>query len=573
MWLGIKIPGMIAPGTLVQFMGMFWAPIIAAAAIALWWLLASRARWLDRVLILLVFLGGAALTWYLAHPSVAFMGLILTGLPWVLTAWVAWLLVTPFAGRAIRMPGLALVILLVFSYWTLVRLDGVYGSFDAQTSWRWMPTTEAQYLASEKPRTELIASAASAGALTLQPGDWPGFRGPNRDGKLSGVRIATDWQKDPPKQLWRHAVGPGWGSFCVIGDRLYTQEQRGEKEAVVCYDAGTGKEIWIHSDPARFEEMISGPGPRGTPTFVEGKIYSFGGNGMLDCLDAATGKEIWTRDVKEDLREEMDEKNKSKPKVPMWGFAASPLVVQGIVTVYAGGPEGQGVMAYDAAAGKPVWSAGHGRLGYCSTQLSRLGGVEQLLISTDVGVTAFEPSNGKVLWEHEWPTTQIVRITQPTVLSDTDLLIGTGMGVGTRRVHVTHDHDAWKADEVWTTKAVKPYFNDMVVYQGNAFGFDGPMITCVNLEDGKSRWRERGYGSGQALLLEDQGILLLTSERGDVGLVEAKPQYHELAKFKAFEAKTWNHPVIAHGKLFLRNGEEAACYELKTEHAELTVSR
>src|SRR5205814_9602292 len=202
-----------------------------------------------------------------------------------------------------------------------------------------------------------------------------------------------DWQQHPPQLLWRHRVGPGWSSFAVVGTRLYTQEQRGEDEVVVCYDTDSGAELWVHQDSARFTEVVAGPGPRATPTFHDGKLYALGAAGRLNCLDAATGRALWSRDIVAD----------SGAKVPQWGFAASPLVAAGVVTVFAGGPEGKSVLGYDAGTGDVAWSAGMGEFSYCSTQLSRLAGVDQLLVSTEKGVTAFDPSPGTVLWQHDWP--------------------------------------------------------------------------------------------------------------------------------------------------------------------------
>jgi outer membrane protein assembly factor BamB len=397
-------------------------------------------------------------------------------------------------------------------------------------------------------------AAADAEVLTLQPGDWPGFRGAERDGCLKGVRIATDWKLQAPRQLWRHRIGPGWSSFAVVGTHLYTQEQRGEDEAVVCYHTDTGKELWSHVDPARFTEVVAGPGPRATPTFHAGKVYAQGAAGVLNCLDAATGKSLWSRDIVAD----------SGAKVPQWGFAGSPLVAGDVVMVFAGGPEGKSVLGYHTSSGEPAWSAGEGELSYCSPQLAHLGGVEQVLIATDAGLTSFHPVRGDVLWQHRWPVVKMARIVQPAVLDATDVLVGTGFNAGTRRVRVKRDGDDWSGqDVIWETKAIKPYYNDLVIYQGHLYGFDGSFLTCVSLEDGAGRWRARGYGNGQVLLLTDQGLLLVLGEKGEVALVEAKSEAHkELARFQAIEGKTWNHPVIAHGKLFVRNGEEMACYEL-----------
>jgi outer membrane protein assembly factor BamB len=304
----------------------------------------------------------------------------------------------------------------------------------------------------------------------------------------------------------------------------------------------------------RFTEIVSGPGPRATPTFHEGKLYALGATGRLNCLDPLTGNVVWSQDIMAD----------SGAKAPTWGFSASPLVAHGIVTVFAGGPQ-KSVLGYDAASGKLAWSAGDDKLSYCSLHPTQLAGVEQVVIATGAGLTAYDPARGQILWQHGWSAGEdMARVIQPTVLSDSDLLIGTGMGMGTRRLHLERKDNTWKAEEVWTSKAINPYFNDVVVHQGHLYGFDGSFLTCVNLDQGKRTWKARGYGNGQILLLADQDLLLVLSEQGEAALVEANPQAHkELARFQAIEGKTWNHPVLARGKLFVRNGEEAACYELK----------
>jgi outer membrane protein assembly factor BamB len=257
----------------------------------------------------------------------------------------------------------------------------------------------------------------------------------------------------------------------------------------------------------------------------------------------------------------------SGAKVPQWGFSSSPLVAAGVVLVFAGGPDGKSVLGYHAASGEPAWSAGEGQLSYSSPHLAHLGGVEQALMATDAGLTSLDPASGTVLWKHAWEAKGMARIVQPALVGDTDVLIGTGMSFGTRRISVRRDGDGWAAArEVWTKTAIKPYFNDLVVNQGHLYGFDDNFFTCVRLEDGKGRWRARGYGNGQVLLLADQGVLLVLSEEGEVALVAANPERHEeLGKFKALEGKTWNHPVIAHGKLYVRNGAEVACFELTEE--------
>jgi outer membrane protein assembly factor BamB len=558
-WLVITIPQWIAPGTRVQLNMMIYGAMGGAAAIAAWWLFASRARWIDRLLVLLYFAVTAVAAYPLYHPTFIFRnyGPIVRGLPLATTLWVVWLAISPRLNRPVRLLGLLAAIELAWCYCACLRIDGVDGSFDPAVSWRWSATAEDRFLAELKQKGPAAPATivGDAAPLKLQAGDWPGFRGSNRDSRLANVRIATEWKAHQPRELWRHNIGPGWSSFAVVGERIYTQEQRGDEEAVVCYDAATGKEWWAHVDTARFFETIGGPGPRATPTFDNGRLYTLGAKGTLNCLDPATGKSLWSKDILADSGRE---------KPPEWGFASSPLVVRGLVLVFAGGPGGKSVLAYRASSGDLAWSAGNGTESYSSLHQATIDKVEQVLFSSSVGLTSFDPTNGRILWQDDWDLKDMAPIAQPAFVSDSEIVYGNQKD-GARRLRVSHTNDKWVVDNVWEndTQAIKPYYNDLVVYKDHIYGFDGSFLTCVNLADGKRQWKARGYGNGQVVLLADQGLLLVSSEKGQAALVEANPKEHkELARFQAIEGKTWNHPVVAHGKLFIRNGEQIACFEL-----------
>lgn len=551
--------GELSPGKF--FFSYVIMPLAATAGLLLWWLSFSRVRWSDRALVVGVYAALAAAAVAICGQDFPLMALVLYALPVVNSVWVGWLFVSPWMAWPLRRSLLIGSLALTFGSFMLLRVDGMDGAFNSTFNWRWTPTPEERLLAdlSRSPQSASAAVVTAENAdetIELSPGDWPGFRGANRDGRVSGIAIATDWNKTPPKKLWSRRIGPGWSSFAVVGKRLFTQEQRGDDELVVCYDADSGDERWQHAEQTRFTEVVAGPGPRGTPQFHAGKLYAQGANGTLSCLAAATGKVIWTADIMKD----------SAAKIPQWGFSGSPLVAHGLVTVFAGGPSGKSVLAYDAETGKLAWTAGEGAHSYASTQTATLGGVEQILMATDAGLTSLDPESGNALWVHDWKTEQVPRIVQPAVLNGTDILIGTGMGVGTRRIRVAHDGDAWPIEEVWTSKQFKPYYNDFVVHDGHLYGFDGPIFLCFDIQEGKARWRTRGYGNGEVLLLADQGLLLVLSETGEAVLVEAQPKKHvELSRIQAITGKTWNHPVIAHGRLFVRNGEEMACFELPME--------
>jgi outer membrane protein assembly factor BamB len=564
LWL-VRVLASIGESALLGFfVGMLIVPLVVLAGIVLWLLFASRLRWSDRLFVVGTLAAATAGTTVAADASFRGIALLVYALPVALSALLGWLMLSFLFPWPIRRAGVLLVFVAVGVGCSLLRIDGMDGSFVAKFNWRWTPTPEQKLLAelkSQPAQPSGVQRAAPQGHADLseQAGDWPGFRGPRRDGRLLGVRIKTDWQQSPPQELWRHRIGPGWSSLAVVGDRLFTQEQRGDDEYVVCYDATRGTEVWAHHDATRFSELAAGPGPRATPTFHAGRLYSFGANGHLNCLDAASGKRLWSRDIVAD----------SGAAVPQWGFASSPLVAQGVVAVFAGAPQGKTAVAYEEGKGELAWTASVGpaspkaSLSYCSPQLAIVDGVAQILLATDAGLSAFEPVRGKELWHYSWLVEHVARIVQPAAVGTGDVLIGTGMGNGTRRISVSREGDNWSTREQWTSRRIKPYFNDFVVLHDYLYGFDGNKFLCVSLKDGSETWRARGYGSGQVLLLAEQKLLLILSEKGDVALVSARPEKHEeLCRFKAIEGKTWNHPVIAHGNLFVRNGEEIACFKL-----------
>jgi hypothetical protein len=379
--------------------------------------------------------------------------------------------------------------------------------------------------------------------------DWPGFRGPGRDGIVHGVRLDTDWTSSPPIEMWRRAIGPGWSSFAVNGGLLYTQEQRGDDEIVACYKVSTGEPVWRHHDPVRFWESNGGAGPRATPTLSNGRVYTFGATGIVNALDAATGRVVWSRNAASDTGR----------KIPDWGFASSPLVADQVVIVAVSGS----LVGYDVATGQPRWfGPSHGG-SYSSPQPSTIDGVAQILLLTGAGATSVAPANGDVLWEYSWPGSVIV---QPALIADGEVLINTSAstgGVGVRRIAVAHGPDGWSVEERWTSNGLKPYFNDFVVHKGHAFGFDGSILACINLEDGRRKWKGGRYGNGQLVLLPDEDLLLVLSEEGELALVTASPdQFTEVARFQALDGKTWNHPALIGDVLLVRNGQEMAAFRL-----------
>ena len=324
-------------------------------------------------------------------------------------------------------------------------------------------------------------------------------------------------------------------------------------EATVCLRADSGERVWVREIEARFDDPLGGPGPRGTPTLAGDALFVLGAHGNLARLDAASGEVLWEADLQAVAGREP----------PTWGFASSPLVVGDAVVVHAGGPDGKGTLAFSAGSGELLWSAPAGDHSYSSPHGMRLFGGEQVLVLTNQGVDVLHAGTGEVLLAYDWPYRDY-RALQPHPIGESDLLLPTGLGAGTRRITLSRVEGAWSAEEVWTSRYLKPDFNDLVTHEGCAYGFDGSILTCIDLATGDRRWKQGRYGKGQILLLEDADRLLVSAEDGRVVLLAADPSAHvELTSFQAIEGKTWNHPVVVADRLYLRNSQEAACYTFR----------
>jgi outer membrane protein assembly factor BamB len=540
---------------IVMMICLMLGPILGLLGMTIWWLFFSRVSWTEGFGVLLFGAICGGVLYAFAHPSMG-MSLFLAALPMVLTVSVAWLIVSFFLVWPVRRIGLLIAIGFTCFYYSLLKFEGVDGGFNADISWRWDKTAEEKYVASLVKASAVKKETAPEAVLAAVEGDWVGFRGAGGDSVYSGDPISEDWATSPPKLLWKRSIGPGWSSFAVIGKYVFTQEQRDKSEVVTAHDAETGDPIWDFSYDARFEEYIAGPGPRSTPLFYEGRLYVVGAKGSVHCLDPSTGKKIW--------RAEMVN---TEVKAPEWGFSCSPVAVGDVIVTIPGKPDNHAVVAFDKNTGKKRWSTAKGEHSYTSAHLATICGVPQVLAFTSAGLMGIEPQSGKILWNYEWDLKQVARCVQPYVEGDT-VVISTYMDNDMRKLKFSKDGDKWNSEELWKSKDLKPYYNDMVVLDGIGYGFDVKFFSCIDLETGKRKWkgnRKAGdYGNGQVLLLKKQKKLLVLTEKGEVALLEANPEkIVELAKFNAIEGKTWNHPVVAHGKLYVRNGEEMACFDVQ----------
>ena len=427
------------------------------------------------------------------------------------------------------------------------RIHGVTGDLVPILEWRWQ-NRELASLKTSRHDGPLPPAKSNTVRFT---NDYPQFLGPHRNSTVDQPRLARDWKSQPPRRLWMQPVGTAWSGFAIAGPRAITAEQRGQNEAVVCYDLISGAVIWSYAYEAHFQSSLAGEGPRATPTVAGPRVYTVGSTGRLNCLELETGTLLWSKDLVRDNQAELNE----------WGVACSPLVAEGLVVVSVGGHNNRSLVAYRTATGEFAWGAGTDGAGYSSPFLTTLAEVPQILIFNSGGVSAHAPADGKILWKYPWPGGH-PHVSMPIVLPEDRVLISSGYGVGSELVKIKRDSQGdFTATRIWKSNRLKAKFTNLVYHEGFIYGLDDGIMVCLDASNGELKWKEGRYGHGQEILVQDS--LLVMAESGDIILLDPNPrQCQELTRFSIFRDKTWNPPALAGEYLLVRNDKEAACFKL-----------
>ncbi len=433
----------------------------------------------------------------------------------------------------------------------------------------WGPRTVAQ-----------VTGEANIEFNEVEPHDFPGFLGRERNAVVNNVRLSTDWTATPPRLLWEVPVDAGWSGVAIVQGHVFTMEQRGTQECVTCYDIKDGRGIWRYENPQRHDDVTNAGrlGPRSTPVFDSGKIYAQGATGTLLCLDAQTGKLIWKAEIdalvnaNSITRKSLlsGEEYRQEPLLS-WGRAASPLIINDLVVTTGGGPDADTMvtlLAFDKETGAERWRAGEEMIGYGSPSYAVIAGVPQILLVAESTALGFAPEGGEPLWKAPWPgsSSSSANCSQVTVVSDNHVLLSKGYQAGSKLLLIEPEGNQLQANEVWANpRALRTKLTNPVILDGHAYGLSDGFLDCVRMTDGKIVWKERSRaGNGQLLLVGEH--LLIHTEDGQMLLADASPGgYRQHGVFPTVEGTCWNTFGISGTTVIVRSDREMACFELAGE--------
>ncbi len=391
---------------------------------------------------------------------------------------------------------------------------------------------------------------------------WPQWRGPDRDSVSEETSWRTEWPAGGPKVLWKKGIGPGYSAPVTAGQsgkqRVYTLARDGDDEAVLCFDAETGRRLWRFKYPGKYDRGASkfeqgyGPGPRSTPTVDGDLIYTVGATGLFHCLKADTGEKVWAHDLFEEY----------KASTQQWGVAFSPLVDGDLVFASPGGPGGNALVAFDKKTGKERWKNLDDPAAYSSPVMMTVDGVRQVVFFMRPGLVAVAPETGKLLWRFPWETSYGCNIATP-VVADNYGFISSGYDRGCAVVAVSKAKEgSWQARRVYESSRMRNHFSSSVLYKGHLYGFDESKLICMDFRTGDVLWKEGGFKKGS--LMVAGGNLIVLGENGKLAVAKASPEgFKRTSQFQASRQKCWTVPVLADGKLYVRDETDLICLDVR----------
>ena len=398
----------------------------------------------------------------------------------------------------------------------------------------------------------IAASAALFSSNDLQAQDWPQWRGPNRDGAVSGFNAPATWPTNLT-QTWQVKVGKGDSSPVLAGESLYVFGRQEADEVVQCLDAASGKTIWEARYPAG--RVVTGPaarhpGPRSTPVVAGGRVCALGIGGILSCFDAAKGTLRWRKESAEDY---LGVFPKSDP-------AMSPLVVEGRCLVYVGGGTNGALIAFDLATGHAEWKSEGDGPASSSPAVMTAGGRKQLVTLTAKHLVGLDLADGKLLWQTPFEATQGNNAT-PVV--DGSTVIYSGQGKGLFAVKIESKDGTFSATPMWTNTQAGGRFTTPILKDGLLYGYNNGFF-CASAQTGATLWTDETKRGQSAALMDAGSVILALTLNGELAVFKpSRTAFDELARFKLASTETWAHPVVAGRRVFVKDSETVSLYRIE----------
>lgn len=396
------------------------------------------------------------------------------------------------------------------------------------------------------------------GPVTAGESDWPQFLGPKRNGVYGGPAISGSWPAAGPSILWRKPVGEGFSGAVVQAGRLILFHRLQSRERVECLEVQTGRTQWQYDYPTNYRDDFGfDGGPRATPSVWEGKVYTFGAQGVLHCLELESGRKVWSVKTHE----------KFGVRKGFFGAACSPLVEDGRLFLNVGGREQAGLVAFDARTGRVLWTATDDEASYSSPAMATLDGRRQVLFLTRAGLVSADPKSGEVLFRFGWRARSRASVNAATPLAaGPSIFLSASYRTGAVQLRVkgTELETVWSSDE-----SLSNHYSTSVIRGDHLFGFHGRQeygqsLRCVVLKTGRVLWSRDGVGAGTVSLAGDRLVVL--KEDGELLLVAASPRaFRLIAKARILAPTVRAYPALADGRLFARNQKELVAVDLQPD--------